>query len=264
MKLTVLGCHGGESKRHRPTSFRVDRSLAIDAGAITRALTVHEQEAITSILVSHAHFDHVRDLALLADNRCQVGGPTIEIVGAAPTIAALQRHFFNDVLWPDFTKIPSGDGPTIAFRTIGIEKPEIVAGYEVTAVEVTHTIDAVGFLVSDREGTLAFSGDTGPTQRFWELTRACKDLSGILLEVSFPDAERELALTTGHLCPSLAREELKKLGKKHADVPVYFHHLKPVFAAKVTDELEHIDDRSAHVCRLDHEIELVAPSRRRR
>lgn len=256
MKVTVLGCHGGESKKHRPTSFLVDKSMAIDAGAITRALTVREQDEVSTVLVSHAHFDHVRDLATLADNRCQTGGPTIEIVGAAPTIAALRKHFFNDVLWPDFTKIPAGDGPTIRFRTIGIEAPTKVAGYEVTAVEVTHTIDAVGYFIRDAAGTLAFSGDTGPTQRFWELARARKDLSGILLEVSFPDSERELALTTGHLCPSLAEEELKKLGKKHGDVPVWFHHLKPVFAAKVTAELARIDDRHAAVCRLDHELDL--------
>lgn len=256
MKLTVLGCHGGESKKHRPTSFLVDQHLAIDAGAITRALTVGEQEAVTTVLVSHAHFDHVRDLALLADNRCQLGGPTIEIAGASATIQALKRHFFNDVLWPDFSKIPSGDGPTIRFRTIAIEKPEIVAGYEVTAVEVNHTIDAVGFLLRDSKGTLAYSGDTGPTERLWELARARKDLKGILLEVSFPDAERELALQTGHLCPALAEAELRKLGKKHSSVPVYFHHLKPVFATKAAAELERIDDRPAQVCRLDREIEF--------
>lgn len=254
MKLTVLGCHGGESKKHRPTSFLVGDSLAIDAGAITRALTVREQEAVTTVVVTHAHFDHVRDLALLADNRCQVGGPTIEIVGAAPTIAALEKHFFNDVLWPDFRKIPSGDGPTIRFRTIGLEEPTIVGGHELTAVGVSHTIDAVGYLIRDASGTVLFSGDTGPTERIWELARAREDLRGVLLEVSFPDAERELALTTGHLCPSLAITELQKLGRAHAELPVWFHHLKPVFVAKATAELERIDDRPAAVCRLDHEI----------
>ena len=35
MKLSVLGCHGGELPRCRSTCFLVDGSLAIDAGSLT-------------------------------------------------------------------------------------------------------------------------------------------------------------------------------------------------------------------------------------
>lgn len=256
MKVTVLGCHGGESKKHRPTSFLLDGRLALDAGALTRALTLDEQSRVEAVLVSHAHFDHVRDLAMAADNRAQMGGKAIEIVGTAPTLHALRTHFFNDVLWPDFSRIPSGDGPTVRFRTLTPECPEIVCGYQVSAVEVNHTIDAVGFFVGDGDSTLAFSGDTGPTDRFWEVANATPDLKGILLEVSFPDDHLEFALKTGHLCPSLARRELAKLIPQHRGARVMFHHLKPVFVAPTTHELEFIDDRPASVCKLDEEIDL--------
>lgn len=256
MKLNVLGCHGGESKKHRPTSFLVDGRMAIDAGALTRSLTLEEQARVESVIVSHAHFDHVRDLALAADNRCQIGAPTLEIVGTAATLHALKSHFFNDVLWPDFTKIPSGDGPTIAFRTLELEKPELVAGYEVKAVAVSHTIDAVGYMVRSTAGTLAFSGDTGPTTRFWDVCNATEDLRAILLEVSFPNEFREMAIQTGHLCPSLAQTELAKLDPARRSAHVYFHHLKPVFVDRTTAELEAIDDMHAKVCQLDDVYEL--------
>ena len=63
MDLKVLGCHGGETPKHRTSSFLVDDKLGIDAGAITGTLSLDEQQKIQAILVSHAHMDHVRDLA---------------------------------------------------------------------------------------------------------------------------------------------------------------------------------------------------------
>ena len=46
MRLRILGCHGGESPTHRATSFLIDDKLLLDAGSMTRGLTVEEQIAI--------------------------------------------------------------------------------------------------------------------------------------------------------------------------------------------------------------------------
>ena len=67
MQLRILGCHGGETPKHRTSSFLVGDEVAIDAGAITSSLSLGEQERIRSVLVSHPHMDHIRDLATLAD-----------------------------------------------------------------------------------------------------------------------------------------------------------------------------------------------------
>ena len=91
MQLRVLGCHGGETPKHRTTSFLLGDEVAIDAGAITSMLSLEEQTRIRSVLVSHPHMDHVRDLATLADNRCQQGGATLDIVGVPATIDALRK-----------------------------------------------------------------------------------------------------------------------------------------------------------------------------
>ena len=104
MELRILGCHGGESPKHKTSSFLIDERIALDAGAVTSMLTLEEQKRVDSVLVSHAHLDHIKDLATLADNRCQQAGPPLVVAGLPETIAILKAHFFNDLLWPDFSR----------------------------------------------------------------------------------------------------------------------------------------------------------------
>lgn len=127
VKLHVLGCHGGETPKHRTSSFVLDGKLAIDAGALTSELELKEQYALEAVAVSHAHMDHIRDLATVADNRVQVGTKPLVIAGTAATIAILKKHFFNDLLWPDFAKIASkGKLPTIRYQELPLDKPSMV------------------------------------------------------------------------------------------------------------------------------------------
>lgn len=256
MKVKVLGCHGGESKKHRSTSFLVDDRIAIDAGAVAGRLSLDEQSRIETVLVSHPHLDHVRDLAGLVDNRCQQGGAPLEIVGIRDTIETLRTHFFNGRLWPDFTKIPAADKPTIVFREIDPFVPFDVNGVSVTPVRVNHTVDTVGFILSDDVSSLAYSGDTGPTTRFWELLNDLPRLDALLLEVSFPDQFDWLAKQSGHLTPTTVRSELAKLEAEKAEVPVYAYHIKPVFEGETERELAQIKKRDLRILRLDDELAL--------
>jgi 3',5'-cyclic-nucleotide phosphodiesterase len=250
MELRVLGCHGGETPKHKTSSFLLDGRVGIDAGAVTSMLTLEEQHRIEAVLVSHAHLDHVRDLATLADNRCQQGGPTLEIVAIPETIAVLKKHFFNDLLWPDFSKIPTKLGPTIAFRELTPEKTESVAGMKVTPVLVTHTIDACGFVIENGGGTIGYSGDTGPTDRFWEVLGRQHDLRGLLMEISFPNDHQWLAKASGHHTPDTLKVDLDKL-HGHKGLPVLLYHIKPVFEAQVEREVAKIrNGKSLDLCHL--------------
>jgi len=253
MDLKVLGCHGGETRKHRTSSFLLDDRLAVDAGAITSMLSLEEQRGITSAIVSHAHMDHVRDLATLADNRCQQGGPTLEICGIPETLAALQNHFFNDRIWPDFTRIKTAMGPTIVYRELEPEVEAEVAGLRVKPVLVSHTIDTAGFVITGSSGSIAYSGDTGPTERFWEVLNAQPDLRAVLMEVSFPDDQLALATVSGHHTPFTLKNELRKL--KTADpVPFLLYHIKPVFQAQVEKELARISDREIQILQLGEQF----------
>ncbi len=251
MELYIVGCHGGETPRHRASTFVLDRTLAVDAGAATRGLDLDGQHRLEACLVSHAHLDHVRDLATLADNRCQMRSKPLIVAGMRSTIASLKQHFFNGVLWPDFSVIPCGNGGnTIEFLELEPDQPTIVAGRTVRAVEVSHTIDCSGFVIEDASGALAYSGDTGPTDHFWQVLETVPNLKAMLIEVSFPDREAGLARVSGHYTPASLAADLKKFSRA-ASVPTLLYHIKPIYQREVETECARLEGLSLDVPNLE-------------
>ncbi len=147
MELRVVGCHGGETPRHRTSAFVLDDQLAIDAGSLTSGLDLPAQCALRAVLVSHAHLDHVRDLATIADNRTQNGCKPLVVAATQATIGVLRKHFFNGLLWPDFSAIPNAKSPAIQYLPLKLEVPTKIFGYTVRAIPVSHTIDTCAFVV---------------------------------------------------------------------------------------------------------------------
>jgi len=229
MKLFVAGCHGGETIHHRTSGFVLDGRLAIDAGSLTSGLTLAQQGKLEAVLVSHAHMDHIRDLATISDNRAQMERPPLDVIGTRETLAALKRHFFNDLLWPDFTKIPSRTKPAIRLVTIPLLREVDVHGYRVRAVPVTHTVDSSGFIIRDKTGaSVVYSGDTGPTEKLWEMIDKTPKVVALMMEVSFPSNYHALAMSSGHHTPETLERDLKKL-EKNRQIPVLLYHMKPLF-----------------------------------
>jgi cAMP phosphodiesterase len=255
MQLRILGCHGGETPKHRTSSFLVGDSLAVDAGAITSGLSLREQERIQSVLVSHPHMDHIRDLATLADNRCQQGGTTLDIVGIPATIEALRKHFFNDLIWPDFTKIDAKDGPTVRFVEVQPNEVASVDGFEVTPVLVNHTVDTSAFIIRDGDKSIVYGGDTGPTDELWTRINALDDLQALMMEVSFPNDEAQLAHDSRHLTPQTLGAELDKLTQSD-ELPILLYHIKPTFEQRVLRELASLRGRNLQILQLHEEFIL--------
>jgi 3',5'-cyclic-nucleotide phosphodiesterase len=249
MELRVLGCHGGETPKHKTSSFLIDGDVAIDAGAVTSMLTLEEQKAVETVLVSHAHLDHIKDLATLADNRCQQGGPPINVVGIPATIDILRAHFFNDLLWPDFSTIDTPLGPTLRYTAIEPGSATDLGTCAVQPVMVNHTIDTCGFVIERGGSRVAYSGDTGPTDRFWEVLREDDKLTALLMEVSFPDEHHELAHVSGHHTPETLERDLAKLGDNRR-LPILLYHIKPVFEATVEKQLTKLRGHDMAICRL--------------
>jgi 3',5'-cyclic-nucleotide phosphodiesterase len=235
MELRVIGCHGGETPHHRTSAFVLDERLAIDAGSLTSGLDLKSQFRLQAALISHAHLDHVRDLATIADNRCQADCEPLIVAASGPTLRVLKKHFFNNLLWPDFTEIPSKTRPTLRFVELKTEKPVDIAGYTVRSVAVNHTIDSSGFIVESKGQAIGYSGDTGPTDRLWELLNEQENLKALLLEVSFPNREQRLATVSGHHTPRTLIRDLKKFDRPK-DLPALLYHVKPVFQSEVEQE----------------------------
>ncbi|MBX3192111.1 MAG: 3',5'-cyclic-nucleotide phosphodiesterase [Labilithrix sp.] len=256
MQLRVVGCHGGETPKHRTSAFLLDERLAIDAGSLTSGLDLKLQTQLEAVLVSHAHLDHIRDLATIADNRAQFGCKPLSIVGTKPTIDVLKRHFFNGLVWPDFTLIPSKKTPTIAYKILTPEVRVEIAGFGVRAVKVTHTIDTCAFIVDKGSGgSVAYSGDTGPTDRLWQLLNKEKDLRALLMEVSFPDEQQRIATLSGHHTPQTLLPDLKKL-RSPKDVPTLLYHIKPAFQAAVEKQCAKLKGVNLSVLTLGEQLLL--------
>jgi cAMP phosphodiesterase len=235
VKLRVLGCSGGELPRHRTTCFLVDGRLAIDAGALTASLQLRELARVDDILLTHSHFDHVKDVPLVADLLIGRRRRPIVVHASTECAATLRQNIFNDRLWPDFTRLPTRAHPVVAIRPFVPGRSLTIGRYAVRTVSVDHPVESVGFVLSDGRSTIAISGDTGPTQAFWSRVNAERRLRALLVEMSFPNALQKLADLSGHLTPNTLAGELSKV--KRNGVPVYLYHLKPAFTAELRRDL---------------------------
>lgn len=234
MRVQTLGCFGGEALGCQLTCLLVDGRLLLDAGSVTASLSIDAQAAIDHILVTHAHISHVVGLAYLADNLCRVRSRPIEIWSIPPVLRQLKTHLLNGVLWPDFSVIPSPLRPTLSFHELVEGRPHQIGQHEVTAVAVHHTVEAVGYVISDGASSLLYQGDSGPTTELWRLANRTANLDAIIAETSFPNRFGDLAIRTGHLTPELLRAELSQL---KVQASVYAQHMKPQYFSEIVGEL---------------------------
>ena len=109
MEIKLLGAHNLESANTRLVSLLVDGVLAIDAGSLTSNLSFPEQQQIKAILLTHHHFDHIRDIATIGLNNYSWG--TKKLFSIRAVLSALSAHIMNGVIYPDFTQMPSRERP---------------------------------------------------------------------------------------------------------------------------------------------------------
>ena len=83
-----------------------------------------------------------------------------------------------------------------------------------------HVVPAVGFHLDSGRASLVFTGDTTTNDALWPEVNQIANLRYLIIETALSDRERDLALASKHLCPSLLAEELAKL--KHS--PQSLHH----------------------------------------
>ncbi|MGZ5958200.1 MAG: MBL fold metallo-hydrolase [Myxococcaceae bacterium] len=235
MRLRILGCSGGELPRHRTTCFLVDGVLAVDAGALTTTLSLDELLRVDDIVLTHSHFDHVKDVPLLADLLVGRRRSSLRVHASTECARTLRRNVFNDRLWPDFTRIPDRRNPVVRILSFDPARPFRAGKYAVHPVPVCHPVESVGLVISNGRSAFAVSGDTGPTTRFWRKVNRSRNLKALLVEMSFPNGLQGLADLSGHLTPNTLATELTKLDRNGC--PVYLYHLKPAYAAELRREL---------------------------
>src|SRR5881409_4084262 len=249
MKIRVLGAFGAEGLRHRPSAFLINDRTLIDAGTVSSTLTVPEQLSIEHALISHSHLDHVTGLVYLSETLgfCE-NGAAVTITGIDHVVSTLRWGVFNNVLWPDFSKIPHADVPVVKYRTLVEDVEQRVGDLWVTPVAVNHTVPTAGFIVHDGSTGVIYSADTGPTEALWQAARGLRGLRAVIVECAFPNRLGPLAQVAKHMTPALIQRELDKLPP---DLPVWIFHVKPQFHEEVGEELARIDPRRISILEQD-------------
>ncbi len=234
MRIRVLGAHNVESTTTGMVCLLVDDVLAIDTGALTSSLSFDEQKKIGSILISHCHYDHIRDVAAIAINMSYFQ-QTVRICSLPGTLEAIGKHVLNGVVYPRFDEIKTPDRPPVEYRSLEVGKEAEVEGHKVIPLPMQHAVDTVGYQVTSADGkSFFFTGDTGPG-----LARGLSPVSPQLLiaDVTLPNRLVKHGKQTGHLTPGLLAEELTEFKRQKDYLPlVLLIHVSPMFENEIRSE----------------------------
>lgn len=246
MIVRVLGSSGGRIPGRALTSFLVNGDTLLDVGGASGALDERAQSKIKRVLISHSHLDHIYSLAFILETALS-HHKSVEIISAKKVLDIIAGDFLNNRLWPDFTKIKTKENKPIAIlKPLLPGRKKRIEKYTVEAIEVNHPVPAVGFIISDEEGTLFYTGDMGPTPAVWKRIKTSrKKIDALLTELSFPNKMEALALLSGHLTPDMLEDGMLEAGI--VDIPVYLSHIKPAYLKTIIEELDKLPRKNIHV-----------------
>lgn len=244
--VEVLGCSGsigipGEGT----TSFLIDEDILVDAGTGLCRLDFARLEKIDHVLLTHSHLDHVCGLPFLVDTVGVQRQFPLKVYASKYTLDALKSHVFNELIWPDFSRIPSPDKPALEFICIEPETELVFGKRRLMAVEVEHTVPGLGVFLFTPTGSWCFSGDTHQTDRLFELINLQGGVDYFFIETAFSEREKWLADLAKHLSPSLLEGELNKL---NVNCEIWISHLKPREHEQICKELNELSvDRQLNI-----------------
>ncbi len=234
MKVHFLGAHNTESSRSRMVSIVVDDVLAIDAGSLTSSLSFRNQGKLKSVLLTHQHYDHIRDLPALAMNLHSRGG-SIDVYSTLPVFNALKTYFFDGKIYPNFFE-PRDGNRVLRFVQIDPHQTLRIGEHTVRAETVIHPVPSVGFEITGPQGEAVFySGDTGPG-----LYETWRHISPhvLVIEVTMADDHRESGGEIGHLSPQLLKSELVTFRDVKGYLPkVVAVHVEPLLEPAIDSQL---------------------------
>lgn len=212
MRIRILGCSGGIGAGSRTSALLVDDDVLIDAGTGIGDLPLDELKAIRHVFLTHAHLDHIAGLPMLVDALFDPKfAIPLTVYAREETLHAIREHLFNDVIWPDFGKLPDRDNPILRYRACVPGERVRIGHRDFLAVDVRHSVPSLGYTVQNSGGVFAVSGDTKTNETLWPVLNACDDLRVLVIEVSFPDEMESLATAAGHYCPRTLTDDLRRL-----------------------------------------------------
>ena len=208
------GALRGRGELHSPTSALVDGRLLLDAGPAVEANAQRfgaDLTAVTAVLVTHAHSDHLAPAFLL--HRSWTDAGPLQVIGPEPVIDRCAHWLAPDQTTVELTTVSAGDRFT-------------VEGYTVTVLPAEHHAfgEAVLYRIDDGRHRVLYATDTGPwPARTLDLLQGVP-LDLVLLEETFGDRDR----IDGHhdlASFAVAVRALADVGAVHARTEVVAVHL---------------------------------------
>jgi ribonuclease BN (tRNA processing enzyme) len=235
MKIRILGSAVGVTPAPQfVSSYLVDDSIAIDAGALGLNGPPDHQTRIRHVFITHCHLDHIATLPVFLENSYDPKRAPVVIYGHPSALEDLRKHVFNDVIWPDFVRLTTPSHPFLKLYPIEAEIPVVVDGFSVIPALVNHIVPAYGYIVTNGLSTVVFGGDSGPTERIWQLAASASPPRSVFIEACFPDAMSRLAEVSCHMTPRLIAAEIAKMPEVTAVIAV---HIKARFREETVREL---------------------------
>ncbi|HHO76129.1 MAG TPA: 3',5'-cyclic-nucleotide phosphodiesterase [Deltaproteobacteria bacterium] len=234
MKIEILGCSGAVTRGLNTTSILVDGSLLIDAGSVSSELSEDSIIDIRNILITHSHIDHIKELPFIVDALFCRKIKGVTVWGSEATLDILKRHVFNGLIWPEINDLYV-EGGFLELKTIPREG-FVHENIKVQAFPVNHIKGSVGYILSENNKSVIFSGDVGYDKTLFDFVESFGDsLAALFIEVSFPDEMDHLANVSHHLTPELLAKGLEGIVSSSTKVIAY--HIKPKYLDTVVAQL---------------------------
>ena len=239
MKIQILGAHLAEVKGARLTSLLIDGVLVVDAGGLTSALSLPEQKKIKTVLLTHHHFDHTRDLVTLAANAGYYWRGQLVVYALRYTLDIVTSCLLDGKIYTNFLEYPSKEKPTLILEAIEPYSRKTIAGYDVLAVPVKHSVPAVGYQITSSDGkSLFYTSDTTVG-----ISDCWQHISPQLLitEVAGPNKYGDWLKKAGHLCAGFLKEELIQFRQLKGYLPrVIVIHIGNPYEQEIKEEVAQV------------------------
>jgi phosphoribosyl 1,2-cyclic phosphodiesterase len=246
VEVQILGAHLAELKGARLTSLLIDGSLVVDAGGLTSALSLPELKKIKTVLLTHHHFDHTRDLVTLAANAGYYWQGQLKVYALRYTLDIVTNCLLDGKIYANFLEYPSKEKPTLILEAIEPYSRKTIAGYDVLAVPVKHSVPTVGYQITSSDvqhsnelsaGLFYTSDTTVGISDCWQ------HISPQLLitEVAGPNKYGDWLKKAGHLCAGFLREELMQFRQLKGYLPrVIVIHIGNPYEQEIKEEVAQV------------------------
>lgn len=235
MRIRILGCSGGIGAGSRTSAMLIDNDVLIDAGTGIGDLALEDIDTIRHVFLTHAHLDHIAGLPMLVD---RIFDENLEVpltvYAREETLRAVQDHLFNNVIWPDFAKLPSAEKPMMRYRVCSPGDTVTIDKRDFYSIDVMHSVPSLGYTIQNAGGAFAVSGDTKTNETLWPVLNACENLKLLVIEVSFPNEMDELATVAGHYTPRTLTDDLKHLQHQPE---IWLTGMKPGEEQRILDQV---------------------------